>query len=156
MNQLTLRLAVLALLMTVGFSLKGFQSHTCHSGCSGDRCLNGGGNYGAILKIGESLTSSNGKAKAIMQSNGNLVIYCTRTGKPIWSSNTAGHEISYGATFQRDGNLVLYDTAKKVRFAANVYDKGGAMLIMQNDANLVIYTFYWKAVWSTNTWGKCN
>ena len=134
----------------------------CHSRCSADRCLNNGGNNGVTLGIGESLTSNNGRlgrVKAIMQSDGNLVIYCTRTDpwkEVSWSSNTGGYEIANGAKFQMDGNLVLYDTAKKVRFAANVHEEGGAMLIMQNDANLVIYTNYWKAVWSTDTWGKCN
>ncbi|KAL5249268.1 hypothetical protein ACHWQZ_G018205 [Mnemiopsis leidyi] len=149
MSYLLLRLAALAVLMTLG---------STQSGCSLDRCLNDGGSTSVTLRVGESLTSTNGRVKAIMQSDGNLVIYCVQTypWKVVWASNTDGDHIVNGAVFQSDGNLVLYDYKGRVRFAANCHHRGGARLIMQNDANMVIYTNYGRAVWDTRTSGHCG
>jgi len=52
-----------------------------------------------------SATSGTGADVAIMQSDGNLVVY--RAGTPLWQSNTDGY---HGATLvmQNDGNAVIY------------------------------------------------
>lgn len=45
---------------------------------------------------------------AVMQSDGNLVIY-TSTGHAQWASNTGGHSpASYSLALQPDANLVIY------------------------------------------------
>ena len=93
-----------------------------------------------------------------MQSDGNFVVYCTNTypWRPVWATNTDGEPIRRGAVFQKDGNLVLYGPGNDVAYAANSYDEGGAILEMQDDANLVIYTNYWKPVWASDTDGYCD
>lgn len=89
--------------------------------------------------------SSDGKCKAVQQSDGNLeVIY--EDGVPIWATgkhifHKAGSTI--GTCFQADGNLVQYQRTSFGKqfpiWAANCHNKGGEQLIMQNDGNLVIY-----------------
>ena len=89
-----------------------------------------------------------------MQTDGNLVVYCTRSWRPIWASNTFGKV--WNAIFQADGNLVIYsDAFSGVMWAPNVHNQGGHKLIMQDDANLVIYANGGHPIWATNTWGQC-
>ena len=156
MNELAIRLAVLSVIVMVGFT--DFTDRTCQSGCDGDRCLNMGGGRRVTLLVGRSLTSNNGRVVAKMQYDGNFVVYCTNTypWKAVWATNTDDDNIVKGIVFQGDGNLVLYGNRRRVAFAANSHDKGGAKLVMQDDANLVIYTNYGKAVWATNTDGDCD
>ncbi|MBF0142542.1 MAG: hypothetical protein HQL57_02835 [Magnetococcales bacterium] len=60
----------------------------------------------------------------------------------------------YMATFQTDGNFVLYDLRmKRAVWASNTVGKGGDRLVMQADGNLVIYAGT-TAVWASNTAGK--
>lgn len=50
----------------------------------------------------------------VMQSDGNIVSYNSKTGKAVWSSSTKnnlglGTPGGYSIVFQDDGNLVIYD-----------------------------------------------
>jgi hypothetical protein len=53
-------------------------------------------------------SSCSGTSKAVMQPDGNFVIYCN--GAATWSSGTGGHPRSYGMYLhlQADGNVVIY------------------------------------------------
>lgn len=44
----------------------------------------------------------------------------------------------------------------KVLWASGTDGKGGTKLVMQSDGNVVLYTCNGKAVWATNTNGKCE
>ena len=62
---------------------------------------------GKVISAGNYLLSPNGNCKAVMQGDGNFVIY--KSGKAIWCSatNTSAFS-SYFATMQTDGNFVIY------------------------------------------------
>ena len=152
MTPLALRLTTLAVLVTLGLTC------TCSSVCTGDTCTNAGNSRGVFLRPGQSLISKNGRVRLAMQTDGNLVIYCTHTfpWRSVWHSGTHNKHVVRGAAFQNDGNLVIYDYADKPVYSSGSNDKGGAKLVMQDDANLVIYTNYGKAVWDSGTNGHCG
>src|SRR5207248_7239568 len=60
------------------------------------------------LSPGQYLLSTDGRAKFIFQTDGNLVLY-TSTNGVLWSSNTLGAATQL--IMQTDGNLVLYNGA---------------------------------------------
>ena len=64
---------------------------------------------GGALEVGQSLTSTSGAYRLVLQGDGNLVLY-DGSGRPIWSSGTNGSSVQTLA-MQYDGNLVLYSTA---------------------------------------------
>ena len=59
---------------------------------------------GEFLIVGEYLASENGRYNAVMQLDGNFVVYGVG-GKVWWASNTIGS--ADRITMQHDGNLVL-------------------------------------------------
>ena len=160
MNQLTQRLAALALLATISVwsAAEASTCTICKAGCQGDMCYNAAGSRDVFLRVGQNLTSPNGRAHLIMQDDGNLVLYCTSTNRAVWATHTRdSHPEKPGAMFKRDGNIIIFDMKMVVRrYAANSHDKGGAKLVMQDDANLVIYTNYGKPVWASGTKGRCG
>jgi hypothetical protein len=56
-----------------------------------------------------SRTAGHPGARALMQADGNLVVY-TRSGRPVWSTRTGGKPpgSNYNLNVQTDGNLVVY------------------------------------------------
>ncbi|RKO92217.1 hypothetical protein BDK51DRAFT_44514 [Blyttiomyces helicus] len=118
------------------------------------------------LSQGQSLISRNGLFWAIMQGDGNFVIY-TKSGS-IWSTRTNGKGVSpYSMNLAYDGTLnVLSGNGVKL-WTSNVSlsplgctasgcSYGISNLVMQDDGNLVIYVSIFGgplgAIWSTNTW----
>jgi hypothetical protein len=101
--------------------------------------------------IGGRLTSADGGYYLILQTDGNLVIYRTSDGNPIWAANTAGRP-SYRAYLQGDGNFVIYNSGATV--AGNALWASGSFgdastITMQNDGNLVIRTGSGVETWSS-------
>ena len=121
-------------------------------GCKDDTCSNGGGSVDVLLKEGNVITSKNNKLELKMQADGNLVLYCRIIA--IWSSKSNGDGAKF-ASFQKDGNLVIRQD-NVIKYAANSYNKGGAELVVQNDAKLVIYTKHGEEIWSSKTSGQCE
>lgn len=103
---------------------------------------------GASLKPGEFITSPNGKYKAELQTDGNLVV-SGPTG-PAWGTMTYGKSVAT-ADMQADGNLVLYTADHGVVWASNT-EGSGAHLVIQDDRNLVVYAADGATVlWSPNS-----
>jgi surface antigen len=108
-------------------------------------------------------------AWAVMQTDGNLVVYDT-SGTALWHSGTGGHPGAYFAV-QRDSNLVVYDSASRPLWASGLRNdqlranevlvaeqylkalNGKYHLYMQADGNLVLYKEGGPALWSTGTHG---
>ncbi len=120
-------------------------------------------NSADTLNENERLDSSSQKYFAILQGDGNFVIYSTGStngrGKDhrIWSTNTMGKGTTpRKVVMQKDGNLVLYDATNSPKWASNTNGRGAQPynLIMQDDGNLVIYAQGNKPVWASNTMGK--
>ena len=68
-----------------------------------------------------SNTSGSAVDEAIMQGDGNLVLY-TSAGSPVWASGTAGHD---GASLvvQNDGNVVIYSASGSALWATGTSGK---------------------------------
>jgi hypothetical protein len=111
------------------------------------------------LEENKKLISKNGKYTAVMQTDGNFVIYSeiNGTGNPIWASNTGGlGKGPYRLIMQEDGNLCVYDSAKTPIWTTNTQGikKGPYKLIMHDDGNLIVYSSDKSIVWASNTKGK--
>jgi hypothetical protein len=102
------------------------------------------------LMAGQSITSTNGQFRLILQSDGNLVLYAAGLGA-TWASNTWGRPNIWDAVMQTDGNLVVYDLRGNALWASNTNGHPGAYLIVQNDGNLVIYDSANHPLWASNT-----
>lgn len=136
-------------------------------------------NKGSFLPTGQYLSSctddyllsDNGQYFAIMQRDGNFVLYhATSTqppnpdwSRPYWASNTNQAQPSgqYVAIMQGDGNFVLYHgcdptAATNAYWASNTYQaQSQYFAIMQDDGNFVLYhgtpSNRGAAYWATNT-----
>ncbi|BDZ52147.1 hypothetical protein GCM10025867_43880 [Frondihabitans sucicola] len=116
-----------------------------HNGASGSSTLLSN----TTLKGGQFLHDPTGLLQAIMQTDGNFVVYIG--GKAKFNTHTNGLK---GATLilQTDGNLVLYDSAHKARWNTNTYHAGaGCYLTMQSDGTLVLRNKGGTAIWTSNT-----
>jgi len=108
-------------------------------------------NTDQALTAGQSITSTNGRYRLIMQADGNLVLYSIN--RALWSSSTAGRPVTK-AVMQADGNLVLYDAQNKAYWSSGTAGKGASKLVMQADGNLVIYATGGTATWASHTNGQ--
>jgi hypothetical protein len=61
------------------------------------------------LNVGQQLQSINGRVNLVMQGNGNLVLYRSTFGLPLFATNTNGKPATR-AVMQSDGNFVDYGT----------------------------------------------
>ena len=114
------------------------------------------------------LLSPNSRYAAVMQTDGNFVIY--ESGSAIWSTQTQNSERSpYRLAVQPDGNLVIYGSSDKdvslggfgvCRAGSpciatwSTGPRGGSApytLQMQDDGNLVMYDSTSRAVWASGT-----
>ncbi|XP_066510085.1 B-type lectin plumieribetin-like [Hoplias malabaricus] len=89
------------------------------------------------LQRGEYLISNNGNFKAIMQDDGNFVLY---TWKPVWASNTCGKP-GTRLVMQADGNLVIYNDTGNPLWASDTWQNKAASdmrLTLKDDGSLVI------------------
>ena len=98
------KLLSLIIAFVVSFSFFSvFENVTVNAASSLGSVIDGG----KVISAGNYLLSPNGNCKAVMQGDGNFVIY--KSGKAIWCSatNTSAFS-SYFATMQADGNFVIY------------------------------------------------
>lgn len=109
------------------------------------------------------LVSTNQKYFALVQSDGNFVLYKSDSferNNALWASNTwNSHWISnprpFKLTLLPNGNLVLFDKDNVAVWTSNSGGKGqngSHKLVLQNDGNLVLYDGNMNATWATNTW----
>ncbi len=116
-----------------------------------------------ILGTGERLDSSQNKYYAVMQNDGNFVVYSRASinnqgrDNSIWASNTDRQgNAPYRVIMQNDGNLVLYDSTNTALWNSRTNQKGTwpYKLIMQDDGNLVVYDKTGAAIWASGTNNK--
>lgn len=104
-----------------------------------------------VLTSGQDIRSPNRQYRAIVQSDGNVVVY--GNGRALWATGTAG---TPGAQWvlQSDGNLVLYDRGGHPRWSSRTPGTGSTdTLAMQDDGNLVLYGAR-GALWATGAPGS--
>lgn len=92
-------------------------------------------NAGGSLEVGGTLRSLDGRYSALLQGDGNFVVY--GPSGAVWSTGTNGRG---GTTLvmQTDGNLVLYAGPQPV-WASGTPGSGSDALALQNDGSLVVY-----------------
>jgi len=113
---------------------------------------------GSALTDGQYLLSSSGQFQAVMNTNGNFVLYELQYGPVLiqtWSSNiTHVGKGPFKLKMKSDGNLVIYDTdTNKSAWSSITAGKGSGWfkLWIRNDGNLVIDDGDWNQTWATNT-----
>ena len=99
------------------------------------------------LTAGQSLVSANGQYTAVVQGDGNVVVYAARQGA-LWHTRTWGRPGSRLA-LQADGNLVVYTPSRQAPWHAATFGHANDRLVMQNDGNLVLYAGNGRALWSS-------
>jgi hypothetical protein len=116
-----------------------------------------------------SVTSGHPGARAIMQVNGNLVVYDTASSA-VWSSNSTATTGCPRLVLEQDGNLVIYATKAiwsaasrdNKMFAGDVLESGWSLysvspeayrLRMLADGNLALFDGSGHELWSTKTYG---
>ncbi|HWO21841.1 MAG TPA: M12 family metallopeptidase [Kofleriaceae bacterium] len=103
-----------------------------------------------MLSPDQSIVSNSGAYRLVYQGDGNLVLYRTSNGAPLWASNTNG--VAAGGCFmQPDGNLVVYRSDGVPVWASGTSGRTASSLVAQNDGNVVIYTPGGVPVWATGT-----
>lgn len=103
---------------------------------------------GQRLYRGQYIASLNKRFVAIMQDDGNFVVY--NYDKPIWASNTFGKD-NYLEFNQEQGIVMMVGDSLW-------HTKNGSadILIMQDDGNLVMYRENYEPVWASDTWMYFN
>jgi hypothetical protein len=98
------------------------------------------------LRSGQALWSPNGRYRATMQANGNVVVYRS-DGVVQWSAgtNVAGSYLR----LQADGNLVVYTSGGAARWSTSTAPSSNDTLVMQDDGNLVLYSKGGLPLWAS-------
>jgi hypothetical protein len=105
---------------------------------------------GQSMQANQTLTSASGQYGAVMQVDGNFVVYGPTPGTVHWYSGSGGVG---GDTLdmQTDGNLVIYAGTRAVWYSST---SGSAnRLVMQDDGNLIVYSSANTALWSNGHLG---
>lgn len=88
---------------------------------------------------------------ALTMERGGTLVLRNKSGKAIWKSGP--HQSGVYCEFQTDGNLVIYAGQRTPVWAAKTDGHPNATLVLQADANMVIYDGH-TAIWATNTWNQ--
>lgn len=90
---------------------------------------------GETLPAGRQLTSSDGASTAVMQRDGNVVVYVS--GRAQWASGTSGPDNRL--VMQQDGNAVVYSANGSPLWASGTAGSPGAKMVLQ-PGDLVVST----------------
>jgi hypothetical protein len=107
---------------------------------------------GATLNGSQYFRSSDSRYAAIMQSDGNFVVY--GPGFHVLWTNAKNGTSGGHLVLQGDGNIVEYSSNGTAVWATNTSGHSLSCLLMQRDGNLVAYPTSGGALWATNTGGK--
>jgi hypothetical protein len=119
MKSLICIVSILAVFFQVKIDAKSISENVYHfSGRSfGDRIF-----IGTRMNRGDYLQSFNGVYQAIMQYDGNFVVYRKGSTNAVWYTGTGDQ--GFYITFQLDGNLCIYSVADNVKWQSKTALKG--------------------------------
>jgi hypothetical protein len=101
------------------------------------------------LYPGDSLWSANGRYRFVYQTDGNLVLY--GPGGALWDQGTGGTPAGV-CLLTGDGDLIIHRPPAPYVHVSNTPENKGAQLVVQDDANVVLYGVDRVAVeWETGT-----
>lgn len=104
---------------------------------------------GASLSGDARITSTNGKFTFGVLSDGNVAVgHAAGAAWDLDIHDAPGARLD----MQADGNLVLYSTDGKPRWASNTSGQN-AYVKIQDDRNVVLYNGDGKVLWSPNSFG---
>jgi hypothetical protein len=95
---------------------------------------------GQALYPNQGLISLNGRYEAVLQEQGNFVLYDLAAGRALWSTPVLNTNQTILA-MQTDGNLVEYSTFGPTQafWYTGTNSASPVRLVLQNDGNLVLY-----------------
>lgn len=97
------------------------------------------------------LVSTNSCYELILQNDGNLVLYETKTRKPIFATNSDNSD-SVLVKLQDDGNFVLYNEGyKNAKWASNTQNMGIVKLKLEDSGAITLYINHNKIILVLNT-----
>jgi len=106
-------------------------------------------NFGGQLGVNNGLFSPNNQFFAVLQTDGNLVVYQYESnGRPVVHWSLGAHSTATLLKMQTDGNLVLYTSSLVALWSSSTDPSSHDYLIMQSDGNLVIYSSVGLPLWS--------
>jgi hypothetical protein len=85
--------------------------------------------------------------RLVLHGNGNLVLYNDGGKSPLWSSDTAGKQVSYGE-MQADGNFVLKTTAGEEVWSTDTAGNPGSMIVLGQEGTVAIFAKDFKTLWT--------
>ncbi|ROP50536.1 MULTISPECIES: hypothetical protein [unclassified Rathayibacter] len=101
---------------------------------------------GSELTQDRSIRSTDGRSEAVLQGDGNFVVYSN--GSARWSAGTSG--AGNRLVMQGDGNAVVYSAGGRALWQSGTAGTFGPRMVIQNDGNLVIYSVDDRAAWQSN------
>jgi hypothetical protein len=104
---------------------------------------------GQELAPAQSLWSGPNGYFAIMQGDGNFVIYNSAGGPALWASGTSVP--GSFAAMQTDGNFVIYSPTGVAQWASDTAGDWGTYASMQTDSNFVLYGPTGRPLWDYGT-----
>lgn len=96
---------------------------------------------------GQQLTSRNRRFRAVLQYDGNFVLYAGGD-QVLWASDTV--DKGFRVLMQRDGNLALYDDTKQPLWVSQTQFLGDFFMCLDN-GNMAVFAWNGTQVWSSNT-----
>ena len=140
MRSLLTRLMIIVSLVA-GMTCGGIGLANVASAATGDTLA-----AGQQLTVGQSLVSTDGRYTAIMQGDGNFVVY-----GPAGAGWNTGVSSADHIVMQADGNLDTYNSANNYTWSSGTATSHNDRLVMQSDGNLVIYSGNNVALWVNGT-----
>jgi hypothetical protein len=108
-------------------------------------------NANQLLGVNQQLVSSNGKARMVMQTDGNLVLYRVADNRALWASGTYGKPMTQ-ALMQTDGNFVGYNAGKTIAYwSSGTYGYPGASVVLGDDGDLQVVHPSGAVLWGSGT-----
>lgn len=99
----------------------------------------------AALVPGDAYFSSQGNKLLTLQTDGNLVLYDTQSGSPLWHTSTFGEPVS-AVIMQSDGNFVMYSESGVI-WHASTFGNPDASLVLDAEG-LKIVSAAGELVWN--------
>jgi streptogrisin D len=107
---------------------------------------------GQSLWANQNLLSASGQYSAVLQGDGNFVVYGPTPGAVRWYSSTGGAGDA-SLVIQTDGNMVEYAGYSVAWYTGTSGSGNGNRLVMRDDGNLILYSSSNVALWSNGHLG---
>lgn len=102
------------------------------------------------LRPGDALVSPSGALRLALDSSGDLVLSETATGARVWHPDDPPVQGGDRAILGEDGNFVVYDGDTPL-WDTGTDQHPGAVLVLQDDFNLVVYASDGSPLWGSGT-----